>query len=330
MATMADPKNAGYNRANNGYGQGTNMYTNNYGSRGHTGQNYGMHHNPAADVAALTHTFQGMNLHNQPFAAQAKNAMMSTAAGNYGGLSVATTMPSSIYGGTGQYVFPNNYGANNGAQNPNMYTPHVPQYMPQLGYQGYQQHDISPMSQNWTPTTGEVPTLITPRRESISSNDNDQPATPSYANYSGYAANGGVTINRSPSGIFTHGTPSPTSMMGQYSMQLAKQPEQSEVSPHVKMLVSREPAIPRAIPAPSSPLKPLDRALENQRGETNVYIRGLLPETTDDMLEAWGTRFGDIKSSKSIIDLNTGLCKGYARCVMSLSHLLTSSSDSAL
>ena len=310
---MTDTKNNGYNRTNNSYTTGTNMYANNYGSRGHAGQGYGMHHNPAADLAALTHGFQGMTLQNQPFAAQAKNAMMSTAAGNYGGLSVANAMPSSLYGGAGQYVFPNNYGANASTQSSNMYTPHVPQYMPQFGYQGYQQHDNSPLSQNWTPNTGvtgDVPTLITPRRDSISSNENDQPATPSYGGYTSFAANGGVTINRSPSGIFTHSTPSPTSLIGPYGLPIAKQPEQSDVSPTIKMLVSKEPAIPRAIPAPSSPLKPLDRALENQRGETNVYIRGLLPETTDEMLEAWGLRFGDIKSSKSIIDLNNGLCKG--------------------
>ena len=52
------------------------------------------------------------------------------------------------------------------------------------------------------------------------------------------------------------------------------------------------------------------KVLENKTGETNVYIRGLLPETTDEMLHMWGMRFGDIQSSKSIIDLKTGLCKG--------------------
>ncbi|KAK3709466.1 hypothetical protein LTR37_010839 [Vermiconidia calcicola] len=316
MASMDNAKNNGYKRANNGYGANDNMYANQYGSRGQVAQSYGMNHNPAADLAALAHGFQGMNLQNQSFAAQAKNAMMSTAHGSYGGLSVATAMPSSMYGTSGQYTFPNNYGANASTQSPNMYTPHVPQYMPQMnyqGYQGYQQHDNSPLSQNWTPTTGttgEVPTLITPRRDSISSNENDQPATPSYAGYPGFTQ-GGVAINRSPSGVFTHSTPSPTSMIGPYGMPMVKQPEQSDVSPTIKMLISRDPAIPRAIPAPSSPLKPLDRALENQRGETNVYIRGLLPETTDEILEIWGTRFGDIKSSKSIIDLNTGLCKGF-------------------
>lgn len=308
MGSMTDNKN-NYGRPNNCYGTGNSMYNNQYGSRG---QSYGgMHSNPT-DLAALAHSFQGMNMQNQSFAAQAKNAMMSTGAGTYGGLSVAPAMPTALYGATGQYVFPNNYGANANTQSPSMYTPHASQYMPQMNYQAYQHHDNSPLSQNWTPTTGatgEVPTLITPRRDSISSNENDQPATPSYAGYPGFP-HGGVAINRSPSGVFTHSTPSPTSMMGPYGIPIAKQPEQSDVSPRIKLLVGREPAIPRAIPAPSSPLKPLDRALENQRGETNVYIRGLLPETTDEMLEAWGLRFGDIKSSKSIIDLNTGLCKG--------------------
>lgn len=311
MAAMTDPKNNTYSRGGNGYGN-NGMYGNNqYTSRS---QMYGgMHQNPTTDLAALAHSFQGMNLGSQPFAAQAKNAMMSTTAGNYGGLSVGMTPPAAFYTAAGQCMFPNNYGGNGNNQSPSMYTPHASQYMQPLNYQGYQHHDNSPLSNNWTPTTGatgEVPTLITPRRDSISSNENDQPATPSYANYPGFT-HSGVAINRSPSGVFAHGTPSPTSMIGPYGMSVAKQPEQSEVSPRIKLLVSREPAIPRAIPAPSSPLKPLDRALENQRGETNVYIRGLLPETTDEMLEAWGLRFGDIKSSKSIIDLNTGLCKGF-------------------
>jgi hypothetical protein len=325
MASM-DSKNVNYNRQNNGYNNSNNNNTmyggqHQYNSRAQQNHGYGMQHTPAADpMASLTHGFQGMNMGAQSFAAQAKNAMMSSgAANNYNGLSVATSMPASMYANPGQYVFPNSYATAQTAQSPGMYTPHASQYMQQLSYGGgYQQHDNSPMSQNWTPTTaganGEVPTLITPRRDSISSNENDQPTTPSYAGYPGYA-HGGVAINRSPSGVFTHSSPSPTSMVGPYGMPIAKQPEQVEVSPRIKLLISREPIIPRAIPAPSSPLKPLDRALENQRGETNVYIRGLLPETTDEILEIWGSRFGDIKSSKSIIDLNTGLCKGYVCCV---------------
>jgi hypothetical protein len=296
MSSMADHNNQrqnGYARANMGYGNSNTMYANQYG-RGQGGGAYGMHQNHS-DMAALAHSFQGINLASQPFVAQNKNPMMP-------------------YGATGQYVYPNGYGSTATTQSPGMYTPHASQYVQQLNYHGYQQQDNSPSSQNWTPTTagatGDVPTLITPRRDSISSNENDQPATPSYAGYPGFV-HGNVAINRSPSGVFTHSTPSPTSMVGPYGMAAPKQPELTDVSPRLKLLMSQEPAIPRAIPAPSSPLKPLDRALENQRGETNVYIRGLLPETTDENLEAWGSRFGDIKSSKSIIDLNTGLCKGY-------------------
>lgn len=316
MTTITDNQrqNAAYNRVNMGYNANSNnsMYGSQYGGRVQTGGSYGMHHNQP-DLAALAHSFQGMNLQNPTFAAQAKNAMVSTASGQFGGLPVSTTMPTALYGSTAQYGYPTAYGAAHNSQTAAMYTQNA-QYMPQLNYQGYQHHDNSPLSQqHWTPTNGvagEVPTLITPRRDSISSNENDQPTTPSYAGYPGFT-HGGVAINRSPSGVFTHSTPSPTSMMGPYGMQMAKQPEQTDVSPRLKMLIGREPPIPRAIPAPSSPLKPLDRALENQRGETNVYIRGLLPETTDDMLEGWGSRFGDIKSSKSIIDMNTGLCKGF-------------------
>lgn len=315
MATMAGHNNqrqGGYARANTGYGNSNAIYGTQYGGRSQGGGAYGMHHHPS-DMAALAHTFQGINLASQPFAAQNKNAMIPATGGQYAGLPVPTTMASGMYGTAGQYVYPNGYGAAASTQSPGMYTPHATQYVQQLNYQGYQQHDNSPLSQNWTPTTagatGEVPTLITPRRDSVSSNENDQPVTPSYAGYPGFV-HGNVTINRSPSGVFSHGTPSPTSMMGPYSVAAQKHLEQPNISPRLKLLMSREPAIPRAIPAPSSPLKPLDRALENQRGETNVYIRGLLPETTDDMLEAWGSRFGDIKSSKSIIDLNTGLCKG--------------------
>jgi hypothetical protein len=315
MAAVSDTKNTNYGRGTNGYAANPGMYSTNYAARGHAGQNYGMHQNPVADMSALAHGFQGMNMGTQPYGAQNKNAMMSTATGNYTGLSVSNAIQPSMYAGMGQYTYPTAYGANPAVQNQAMYTPHAPQYMGQMGYQGYQQHDNSPLSNHWTPTTagvtGEVPTLITPRRDSVSSNENDQPATPSYAGYPNFAQAGGVSINRSPSGVFTHSTPSPTSMIGPYGMPIVKQPEQSEVSSHIKMMVAQDPPIPRAIPAPSSPLKPLDRALENQRGETNVYIRGLLPETTDEMLEAWGTRFGDIKSSKSIIDLNNGLCKGY-------------------
>lgn len=247
-----------------------------------------------------------MNVQDSNYGSHVKNNLMATAASHYTSGPFGTGMPGTMWGANSQFV---SYPVNTQQASPGMYTPMANHFMTH-GYT--QQHENSPMSQGWTPTntTGEVPTLITPRRDSISSNENDAPGTPSYAGYPNFQQ-GSVVINRSPSGIYTHSTPSPTQMLGPYGMAMTKIQEPSTLAPQLQMLLSKEPVIPRAIPAPSSPLKPLDRALENHRGETNVYIRGLLPETTDEMLANWGSRFGDIKSSKSIIDHVTGLCKGY-------------------
>ena len=44
---------------------------------------------------------------------------------------------------------------------------------------------------------------------------------------------------------------------------------------------------------------------------TNIYIRGLHPSTNDDDLLKIVAEFGNILSSKAIVDLKTGVCKGY-------------------
>ncbi|KAJ5760392.1 hypothetical protein N7520_007548 [Penicillium odoratum] len=78
-------------------------------------------------------------------------------------------------------------------------------------------------------------------------------------------------------------------------------------------IVQQEPAIPRAVPAmwtnPSE--MTLAKCLENREGITNVYIRGFLPETTDELLSSYAARFGEIERCKAIVDLETGLCKGF-------------------
>ncbi|KAL5338314.1 hypothetical protein BJX70DRAFT_408734 [Aspergillus crustosus] len=81
----------------------------------------------------------------------------------------------------------------------------------------------------------------------------------------------------------------------------------------LESLVQQEPAIPRAVPAMwTSPTDlTLAKCLENREGITNVYIRGFLPETTDEMLNAYAARFGKIDRCKAIVDLDTGLCKGF-------------------
>ncbi len=85
-------------------------------------------------------------------------------------------------------------------------------------------------------------------------------------------------------------------------------------------LVSRDPPIPRAVPALWTNQEELSLAkcLQNPEGITNVYIRGFMPDTTDEDLEHWASRFGEIESCKAIIEQDTGKCKGYVghpRCV---------------
>ncbi|KAH0266981.1 RNA-binding domain-containing protein, partial [Aureobasidium melanogenum] len=316
MSSMADTQSQrgnNYNRSGQALGQRGSGYgqplTRNTNTNYHSGYGNQQGHT-AANMAALTHGLQGMNLHDATYSNQSKAAVMAAAGHQFNGLPI----PAALWGATNHLMFPggHSYPAAVHQHNPGLYTPVAAQYIPHGYHQ--QQHDNSPMSQAWTPshTTGEVPTLITPRRDSISSNENDAPGTPSYAGYPTYHQVPGVAIvNRSPTGMYTQSSPSPTQVLAPYGMPLSKMAEHRSISPSLHMLVNKEPAIPQAIPAPSSPLKPLDRALENIRGETNVYIRGLHPETTDEMLEGWGKRFGDIRSSKSIIDHSTGLCKGF-------------------
>jgi len=48
-----------------------------------------------------------------------------------------------------------------------------------------------------------------------------------------------------------------------------------------------------------------------QLSETNLYVRGLLPDTTDKDLVQLCQQYGKIISTKAIIDQTTGKCKGY-------------------
>lgn len=77
-------------------------------------------------------------------------------------------------------------------------------------------------------------------------------------------------------------------------------------------LVSHEPAIPRAVPALWTNQEDLSLAkcLQNPEGITNIYIRGFMPDTTDEDLHQWAARFGEIESCKAIIEQDTGKCKG--------------------
>jgi hypothetical protein len=79
----------------------------------------------------------------------------------------------------------------------------------------------------------------------------------------------------------------------------------------ISVKVKEHPAIPPAIPAIfSHGNRSLAESLSNPTGTSNVYIRGLTPDTSDESLYSWCSRFGHIISHKAIIDNNHGSCKG--------------------
>lgn len=274
-------------------------------------------------LQGLTSNMAALNMHasyGSSAASKSASSTLPSGSSEYGNLPLSQGqglwVPNQhVLGGMYQ-MMPGNQQQANMTPSPNMYNSGAT-YVPQAAYQyGQAVVDNSPMAPAWAArlSSGEMPSLMTPRRDSISSNENDVPGTPYGSNgMYRYGAGGATIMDRSPSALFTSSaTPSPSQLAHSYQV-MAPMQKQAMISlpPHLLALVHQEPPIPRAIPAPSSPHKPLDRSLENKTGETNVYIRGLLPETTDEMLHSWGKRFGDIQSSKSIIDNKSYLCKGF-------------------
>ncbi|KAJ4379603.1 hypothetical protein N0V86_004784 [Didymella sp. IMI 355093] len=311
----------GYAAPAGGY-KGQHML-NAYNGQGHGAQYLprGLHMSPNGDAGlqGLTNTMAALNMHaSYGTSANHKPAGsgMSGNSSDYGNMHMSQGQGLWI---PNQHALGSMYQVVPGAQqghSPGMYN-HNGSFDPQTAYQ-YGQAVVghSPMAPGWASrmSSGDMPSLMTPRRDSVSSNENDIPGTP-FGSGGMYRYGAGTTVmDRSPSAVYTSSaTPSPSQLAHPYQLMAPVQKQQTmpTLPSHLLALVHQEPPIPRAIPAPSSPHKPLDRSLENKTGETNVYIRGLLPETTDEMLHAWGKRFGDIQSSKSIIDLKTNLCKGF-------------------
>ncbi|KAK9455463.1 hypothetical protein V1511DRAFT_521223 [Dipodascopsis uninucleata] len=70
--------------------------------------------------------------------------------------------------------------------------------------------------------------------------------------------------------------------------------------------------IPIAIsPHPNAMTFSLEESLKNPRNTTNVYIRGLAPNTTDEVLVKIVSRFGNLTTAKAMMDSSTGMCKGF-------------------
>ncbi|EER38562.1 RNA binding protein MSSP-2 [Histoplasma capsulatum H143] len=161
---------------------------------------------------------------------------------------------------------------------------------------------------------GEAPELTGHRRDSWSSIEENHPCTPGVDQAGQQECYPAVAPMDRPPMLYNYGTPSPSMVPAQPYLPLQMMKGASGyVLQDLDALTQQDPSIPRAVPAmwtnPSD--LTLAKCLENREGITNVYIRGFLPETTDEMLHAYASRFGKIDRCKAIVDLETGLCKGF-------------------
>lgn len=158
----------------------------------------------------------------------------------------------------------------------------------------------------------DVPALEN-RRSSYSTNEST-PGTPYYS-VAALREHGTqiAAVDRSPFGS----TPSPQQLSLPHIQHNGKSlPYKTiPVDVDIEALLMQSPEIPRAVPAvftPRESMRTLDQSLSNPIfGNRNVYIRGLHPNTDDETLAAYATRFGKVETSKAIIDTSTGACKGY-------------------
>ena len=204
----------------------------------------------------------------------------------------------------------------------NMGISNVMQY-PQHAYNGYAASTVNATNNSWAPSQNapmELPDLAAPRRNSQSSNEGSPgPHTP--FNY-GMFPSSAYAYQTFSNGLSPWEKPTPIQLARNFPFeQLWRTRENIYELVDYFSITQANPAIPVAVPAKltkDSGRGTFDKILDNEHGTTNVYIRGLHPNTTDGMLEAYGHRFGDIKRCKAIIDMSTGGCKGY---VNHLNHL---------
>lgn len=192
-------------------------------------------------------------------------------------------------------------------------------HIPQAAYNAFpinatQTMPNTPQGQTWLSSQHlprDVPGLVAPRRNSWSSTEETGPQTPLYS-VPGQAAYQPAVLFNDQSPHWT--TPSPQQVDQSYIAQyFGKAKDGHYTFMDFAAIAQQDPPIPRAIPAPFSPNDgrgTLDKIFDNPYKTTNVYIRGLPPNTSDKMLEQYGARFGDIVTAKSIIDHPTDLCKG--------------------
>lgn len=159
----------------------------------------------------------------------------------------------------------------------------------------------------------EDPGLAGPRRNSWSSNEENGPKTPNINLTGSVDYHPAIApIDRSPRISQIFNTPSPQTMLPQAYVEVQINANKQYEFVDLTELASRNPPIPPPVPAAFTPQDnvTLVKCLENREGITNVYIRGFLPDTTDEMLRGYAARFGEIDTCKAMIDHGTRLCKG--------------------
>lgn len=278
--------------------------------------------NNGASVDNLSHNFVAMNLRaiDSANAGRLKENILPANLVNLNGMYGGQANGQLLYSlPDGSLVFS---GMNNYQQYPAYsMAPAQSAHLQQAPYGGFtasgtQAIPSTPLAQTWIPSQSlphEVPGLVAPRRNSWSSSEETGPHTPIYSipNQVGYQT-APLFNDHSPATWNT--TPSPHQVDQSYGAHLVgKDRNGNPTYMDFKAIALQEPPIPVAIPAPRTPNDgrgTLDKIFDNPHKTTNVYIRGLHPNTTDAMLEQYGARFGDIVTAKSIIDHPRSLCKG--------------------
>lgn len=278
------------------------------------------HDNPSIGIDSLTNNLARLNIRNASNAhhnnyvttsLDPKSTSMDAYDPKANGLTINSQIlyqlddGSLVYSNSPQYNYPQ-YTGNH------LTVPYTSQYQ-QPSYAAMSAGNFNgpntPRGQTWMPSQSmtAVPELVAPRRTSYSSNEEASPQTPAFGNWQPplYIA------ARSPT---TWSTPSPISGHAPY-IHVAKGPNGETVTADFAAWTNQAPAIPDPVPArhsgPDGGRGSLEKILDNPDGTTNVYVRGLQPDTTDELLGLYGRRFGYIDSQKAIIDHSNGTCKGY-------------------
>jgi hypothetical protein len=158
---------------------------------------------------------------------------------------------------------------------------------------------------------------------SLSSNASEQsPQTP-YHGVSAYSTQNssiehsplnGYSYSNNPASYMAFSSPGPVPLQTHHEYpRLGPYMHDTLERQRFAYLLSQYPTIPWAIPAvytAKTSLKTLEESLQNPLRIKNVYIRGLAPGTTDDLLLAYACRFGRVVNHKAMIDPQNGTCKG--------------------